>query len=476
MKNNRTKRTGRTDKNRGTDIVRETNKDRKQNGSLHITVLLSLLCVCSLLLTGCGLGKAEPAPSPTPVPTPTPTPEPTPTPRPYPDGFDIAGKHYTIDDTSMDLTGLTEADVSVFTAVVPYMEYLTVVELGSETVSPVSWSVIAALQNAAPQVEFRYSFSLYGESMDLQTEYIDLRQISVDDNGAAVVAALPCMKNCTYLDMDSCGVDDAHMVEIRDAFPNVKVVWRVSFGTMDYSVRTDVKTILASLSGYGDYAGITNDESAIPLTYCTDVVNLDLGHNSNMRTTLFLQYMPNLEVFITYENYLRDISDLVYCKKLRYLELYGNSFSDVSPIAELDNLTDLMLCACYNVSDISPLLPADVLPNLQRLYIAGTSYYIPAEQIEEFQRNHPNCEVNTTENSVGDHWRFLDPGLGNSEANRTERYKEICNIFHYGADNQEAYNFRRNDPYATTPHGQPVVGKQVEWFYGRKDQSDLLPQ
>jgi len=455
---------------------------------LKCLVLLVLVGVCIFVVTGRdsaiiaqggkvlsgGKHQSDPAAAATPIQTVTPTLSPTPV--PYPNGFDLCNRHYTIEAEKMDLSGITEQDISIFRDVAPYMEHLSAVELGSEATMPLSWTVIQKLQEIAPNVTFHYSFSLYGEPMTLETDYIDLRKISVDDNGAAVMEALPCMKKCTYLDMDSSGVDDEHMVIIRDAFPDVKVVWRVDFGTMDYSVRTDVKTILASLSGYGDYAGITNDESAKPLTYCTDVVNLDLGHNSNMRTTCFLRYMPNLEVFITYENYLRDISDLVYCKKLRYLELFGSSFTDVSPIAELDNLTDLMLCSCYNVSDISSLVPADVLPRLERLYIGGTSSYVPAEQIQEFQKNHPQCEVNTTENSVGDHWRFIDPGLGNSEENRTPRYKEICRIFHYGADNQEAYNFRRNDPYATTPHGQPVIGKQVEWFYGRPDQSAAKAQ
>lgn len=141
--------------------------------------------------------------------------------------------------------------------------------------------------------------------------------------------------------------------------------------------------------------------------------------------------------------------------------------TDISPIAELSELTDLMLCSCYNVSDISSIIPADVLPKLERLYIAGTASYVPSEQIEQFKANHPNCEVNTDENSVGGHWRFIDLGIGNSEGNRVPKYQEMCEIFNYRAPNNMAYNFSQNDPYTTTPHGQPIVGEQVEWFYGK---------
>ena len=403
----------------------------------------------------------------TPEPSPTPEPTPVPTPNPYPNGFDICGKHYTTESVSIDMTGASEEDINKFCEAAPHMVMLKSVEFGNEETDKVSWEALALMREAAPDAAFNYSFSLYGQPMTLETEYIDLRQISVDDNGAAVMAALPCMTNCKYLDMDRSGVDNEHMEIIRDTFPNVKVVWRVYFSTMDYSCRTDVKTILASLTGVGDYAGFTNEESEKPLFYCTDVVNLDVGHNSNMRSLAFLKYMPNLEVFITYENYLRDISDLAYCKKLRYLELFVSSMYDCSVIAELDNLTDLMLCACYNLSDISALVPADKLTKLERFYIAGTASYIPSEQIEEFKKNHPNCEVNTTENSVGEHWRFIDTSIGNSVENRQPRYQEMCEIFHYNADNRQAYNFSSNDPYFTTPHGQEVTGERIEWFYGK---------
>lgn len=386
------------------------------------------------------------------------------------DTFELCGRQCSTTDTFIDLFGISDADVVRFEEYAPHMTSLAEIDLGSEDIAPVSWDTISRIQAAAPDVEIDYSFSLYGEPMTLDTEYIDLRKIPVDDNGEAVMAALRCMKKCTYLDMDCSGVDNEHMAVIRDSFPDIKVVWRVWFGKLDYSVRTDVKTILASLSGEGGGLGITDEASGIPLTYCTDVVNLDLGHNSAMRTTTFLRYMPNLEIFITYENYLRDIYDLRYCRKLRYLELFGSSMTDVSPIAELDNLTDLMLCSCYNVSDISSLIPADVLPNLKRLYIAGTCAYLPEGQIEEFAANHPGCEVNTTENSVGTHWRFIDLGIGNSVENRVPAYRELCDIFHYRnpEKDQSAYNFSRNDPYYTTPHGQPVEGERVEWFYGVK--------
>lgn len=407
--------------------------------------------------------KTESIPEATPVPTVPPTPAPTP--KPFADGFDLRGKHYPIDAEEIDLSGISEADVqdiALFCQVAPYAANLKNVILGDERSTPISWHTLAQLQDAAPNVHFAYSFSLYGEPMTLDTSYIDLRKIPVDDNGAAVMAALPCMKNCTTLDMDQSGVDNEHMAVIRDAFPQVKVIWRVWFSTLDYSCRTDVKTILASLAGDG---GLTDEKSCLPLTYCNEVVNLDVGHNNNMRTLRFLQAMPNLEVFITYNNYLRDVDDLAYCKKLKYVELFGSSMDNIQSIAQLPELTDLQLGGCYNLNDISPIIPADCVPKLQRLWL--TPGQIPQEQIEAFQQNHPACEVNDTDDSVGYYWRFIDPiHAFNSEENRTPAYRKIVSIFHYGADDNANYSFSRNDPYYTTPHGEPVTGERVDWFYG----------
>ena len=261
-----------------------------------IFLLFSLifLAACSLPFSGLIVNtvpSAEPMAVPTSqqTPEPTPAPTPTPTPQPYPNGFDICGRHYEITASELDLSGITDTrDINIFREIIPFAENLQTIQLGSESGTPVSWEVISQLQEIAPDLHYVYSFSLYGEPMTLDTEYIDLRKISVSDDGASVISALPCMKKCKTLDMDSCGVDNEHMAAIRDAFPHVKVIWRVRFSTLDYSVRTDVKTILASLTGEGPYAGITTEESALPLTYCTEVINLDLGHNNNMRTLSFL--------------------------------------------------------------------------------------------------------------------------------------------------------------------------------------------
>lgn len=433
--------------------------------SRRISLLFILILCIAISLCACGSAAQEPTPVPTPVPTPAPTP--TPTPEPYSEGFDLCGRHYTTADSELDLTGITEAELPLFEDAVKYMKSLQRIVLGDEIASPIPRSILGRLIAAAPDAAFSYGFTLYGQEMNLSDEYMDLRKIKVDDDGAAIAEVLPYMTKCTYVDLDGSGVSDSACVALRDAFPGVKIVWRVYF-SWDYSARTDVKSILCSLAGtYGLY----NNDSTEPLKYFTDLVNLDAGHN-NLHTNdmTFLESLPNLEVLVFYEGYMTDISPIAACKNLRYLELTFSAISDISALANLDKLTDLDVAGCYNLEDISPIIPADKLPNLRRFYCAGLK--ISEDQLSQFQRNHPNCEVDTNDGRADGLWRFkMVPCENNIPENRTFQYQAICDIFHYrvseyGGYERENYNFTANDPYFTIPHGEDVVGNGVDWFYG----------
>lgn len=431
------------------------------NSSRHFVVFFIMILCIALALCACGSAAPEPTPVPTPEPTPTPTPE------PYAEGFDLRGRHYTTADTELDLTGITESELPLFEDVAKYMKSLQSVILGDEVRSPLSREVLSRLTSAAPDAAFSYGFTLYGQEMNLADEYMDLRKIKVDDEGAAIAEVLPYMTKCTCVDLDESGVSDAACVALRDAFPDVKIVWRVYF-SWTYSARTDVKSILCSLAGtYGLY----NNDSTEPLKYFTDLVNLDAGHNNlHQNDMTFLESLPNLEVLVFYEGYMTDISPIAACKNLRYLELTFSAISDISALADLDKLTDLDVAGCYNLEDISPIIPADKLPNLRRFYCAGLK--VSDEQLAQFQANHPDCEINTEDGRADGLWRFkMVPCENNIPENRTPQYQAICDIFHYrvseyGGYDRENYNFTQHDPYFTTPHGQEVVGNGVDWFYG----------
>ena len=352
--------------------------------------------------------------------------------------FVLCGQEVQEKASRLDLTGIEDgADVEAFVKAAPTLTRLRTVVLGDESVTSLSWEALARMMNAAPKARFHYSFRLYGVPMTLDEEYIDLRRISIKDNAETLISALPCLKQARFLDLDTCDLPEERIMEIRAMFPEIRVIWRVSFST-GYSVRTDVKTILASY--VGDF-GLTDDESCKPLTYCIDVVNLDLGHNNIMTTVDFVRYMPNLEVLIVAKDDIKDISALAECKKLRYLELYMNPrIEDLSPLAGLTELRDLEIGLLPKVTDLSPLYDLE----LDRLWI-GTETGIPPEQIEEYSRRHPNCVINLTDDEIDSTWRYQETHGNAGPAVLWPQYQKIRDIFRYGSDT--SWSFAGNDPY-----------------------------
>ncbi len=364
------------------------------------TLLSALLLAMSLLtLVFACLGCAAARPAPALAPTPEPTIEATPTPTlivSFPNGVAVP-----VNVKSVDLSALRSDQVDAALRSLRQLTGPEVLELGTEREDGPTWAQIARLREAAPGAALRYCFTLYGKAVTLEDETLDLNHIEMDDNGAHVREVIACMPRLRWLCMDSCGVDNEHMAAIRDDFPSVEVVWRVWFGWV-YTVRTDVEKILASKTSWG--GEMTSDDVSV-LRYCTKVRYLDLGHNNNIDDISFVSCMPDLEVCILAMNDLHDLSPLADCPKLEYLELFHNyHLRDLSPLAGLKNLRHLNVSNCWELDDISPLYGLD----LERLYI-GVMTKVPAEQIAEYRRLHPDCEVEDTlyEGSEAT-WRFTD--------------------------------------------------------------------
>ena len=368
----------------------------------------------------------------------------------YSYSFDFNRKNTDIKSESLDIEGV--ADTSKLIKLLPYMKMLSNVHVGSEEESPISWNSFAEIVSANSNPVYDYSFTLYGESLNTSDTEIDLRKIPVDDSFAALRQVLPCMNKCTYTDIDGCiGHSDAEyelMAKLRDDFPDRGIVWRVFF-SYNYSCRTDVETILCSaMDPYGDW-GLKDDESSKPLTYCTKVKYLDVGHNNKMESIKFTSYMPDLEVLIIYHSNVKDLSPLANCKHLRYFEVGLCPIKDLSPLAECTELTDLQMGNCIYLEDITPLYGL----NLERLWL-GNATKVPQKQIDEFRKLHPDCEVNTTDNEVDSTWRYKEVNQPIAPNVYWPQYKEIREIFNYG-ENGQGQNFSGYDPYYNNSHDNP---------------------
>lgn len=314
--------------------------------------------------------------------------------------FDFCEQPVSVNDAEINAEKATREDIDEISAALEYLPNAKTVNLGSVR-DEMELSDLDKLMQAHPEVGFGLRFSVYGKEFSTIDEIMDLNYVKVADDGELLRTVLPYMQRCTNLNMDSCGVSNEDMAAIRDDFPHIKVMWRIRFGKV-YTCRTDAERILASNPANLSTWKLTGADVQV-LKYCTDLRFLDLGHNRVSDLT-FMEYMPELEVAIIPHGKWGNsaVNSIAKCTKLEYLELFSTRVTDISPLAELKNLKHLNLANNPYLRDISPIYDLD----LERLWI-GDDTPIPADQIEEYRRRHPDCEVNTTSaHPTADTWRF----------------------------------------------------------------------
>ena len=370
--------------------------------------------------------------------------------------LDLLGQSVEPDTRSVDLSGLESDSEQLMqaAAVLACLTELEDVKLGSQSESGLSWDDINMLAKACPDAVLDFSFSLYGQELNLNAESLDFNHTQISDEGEEIRKILPLMRNCTYLDMDYCGVSNEAMAAIRDENPNVEVVWRIWFGE-NYSVRTDVERILASKPTVG---GMIYDGSA--LQYCTKVKYLDLGHNDDLSDLSFVASMPELEVLIIAMTNISDLSPLANCPKMEYLEIQETQISDLSPLAGLSNLAHLNICNQENITDASPLYG---LTKLERLWI-GCNTPIPEEQVAELKESLPDCDINTTTNDPhGEAWRYSAYDPNEPKYYWVPRHELLREQLGY---NYQEYSFYWLDPKCGDPAPAEYAGMFGKEVYG----------
>ena len=394
----------------------------------RIIIVLAAALIFCLFAAGCS-SKDDPAV--TEAPAVSPTPEPTPEP------CVIMGKSYPLNIESIDLRGLNDTLVDETAVQLKRLTKLKTVTLGSWEESPVTWGKMNELHTACPQAAIDYESSIYGKTFNLSDEEMDLKYVSIKDEGRLLKLITACMTNLTFLDMDTAGVSDEKMAELRDSLPNTEVVWRVWFGDA-YSVRTDVERILASQPSHGGMLDRYNSEA---LKYCTDVKYLDVGHNDALDDISFVAYMPKLEVAILAMDNWSDATPLASCTELEYLEMQTTLCTDLSPLSGLKNLRHLDIAYIVDLEDISPLYS---LTELERLWV-GSNNRVPKEQIEQMRAAAPNCEVNDTvyDDPTGGRWRYVDYNDKAYIFILHPRYEKLREQFGYTSAD---FSFYWNDP------------------------------
>ena len=336
----------------------------------------------------------------------------------YPDltirySVELLGKEYLSEDTQADFSGAPPEQLDELIAAFPLLPNLTEAELMDEAgtclLSPAD---VKQLMDAAPQIQFHYTFDLFGKTLSCTEESVEFVDVAIGDEGEAQIrAALDIMPHCTYFKLEDCGMSNEVLASIRDDYPDTKIVWRVYLG--QYSLCTDEETLRTVYGVYNEYADT--------LKYCTALKYIDMGHNNTLSDISFIEYMPDLEIVILSGSAIKDVDPFAVCKKLEWLELANcTALKDISALESCESLRFLNI----SFSLVKDLTPIENLPLERFLYLQPRVNW---EDREAFKENHPDCWIRFTGSdpfSLG--WRYNDIGI-----TRFEYYQKIRDIFNY---------------------------------------------
>jgi len=195
---------------------------------------------------------------------------------------------------------------------------------------------------------------------------IDLGMQRVED-WDSFIEFLHQLPQLEQVDMFATVVEEKEINRLKNAFPDVKFGWTISFAKGKHQIRTDA-TAFSTL--HGSCSRHTSEDFSV-LQYCTELKGLDLGHN-DITDLSFLENLTELRVLILADNArlggdpkYRGIDKIGKLTKLEYLELFSCNLVDISWMENLTHLIDLNF-AQNNVLDCSVLVN---LKQLKRLYL-----------------------------------------------------------------------------------------------------------
>lgn len=261
-----------------------------------------------------------------------------------------------------------------------------------DMVNPVAdHTELFGLREQYPDVALTWTVELFGQTFTEETKEVDISG-NIVERCEDVEKLVACLPNLEKLIMSDCGIDSETMSQYRERQrANYKVVWTVYLGEI-CKVRTD--EIFFHPIQQGEY--YLWDEDTPELKYCEDMICVDVGHHK-IRNIDFCRYMPHLKYLILAHTLIRDVSALVGCQELIFLEVNWSELRDYSPLVELKALEDLNLHRTY--ADITPLLE---MPWLKNLWVPGRSYQERQQLIAALPDT--NLELNS-HNTRG--WRHL---------------------------------------------------------------------
>ena len=324
----------------------------------------------------------------------------------------FADHEFEMNATELDFAFIESSQIDDLIPILPMFPNLSDVWLSDNAAnSNLSPSDVKLLVNALPDIRFIYSFKLFGQMLSTRDTELVFDEVNIGNDGLELIRdALDIMKDCSYVLLDSCGIDDSNMEALRNDYPDKKIVWRIFVSR--YSMLTDEEMIRMTSK--------VTDKDTAPFRYCTNVKYLDLSYN-NISDFNFLSNFTELECAILTLTNISDLTPLGNCPNLTWLELFSCSkVKDISCLAQAKNLKYLNL-SYTRVSDISVL---DQLP-LERFVCVDAK--ISKSDLSRFVEQHPQCLVNSTGSPTGYAWRYNDK----KQQEPFEYYEKLREIFRY---------------------------------------------
>ena len=325
---------------------------------------------------------------------------------------EIAGQRYEHTVTELNLSRLSPKEIDEAIHGISLLPQLTDVQLMSgEGNSNLALSDVKRLVDAFPSVNFHYTFQLFGQKISILAQELVFDSVEIGNDGvAAIREALDVMTSCTYVKLDSCGIDDDVMVQLRDDYPDKQVVWRVFAGK--FSILTDEEMLRMTYSiGDDDVAG---------LKYCNKVKYLDMS-SSKITNISFVAHMPQLECVILTLTKINDLTPLTNCPNLTWLEL-----SNCSSIRDLTALSAMQSLKYLNISHtkVTNLSALDSVP-LERFNCVKST--VKTSVLDSFVAKHPDCYTTSKGSALGYGWRYNDK----DQKEPFPYYAQLRTIFRY---------------------------------------------
>lgn len=290
----------------------------------------------------------------------------------------LFGSTHTLEETTLDLSGMTSSQVEEGIQKLGLLTGLTDVTLSNS----LSMTEVAKLQDANPNATFHYTFTLFGQTLSTTTETVTFKDYSIGNEGAEQIRqALEILDNCSRFLVDNCKIDSEVLAEIREDFRGkTTLAWRIYFGdNLRYNALTDADTIRAVYH--------VSDSNVSELKYCEGAKYIDMGHNDTLTDLSFVSAMPNLEVFIGSGCAVKELTGFENCKNLTWLELANClALKDIEALAGCESLRFLNI----SYSKVSSFMALDGLPLERFIYLNPRA---STEEQNTFIAIHQGCRV-----------------------------------------------------------------------------------